>query len=347
MLWLSILFLLLAATFNTLVDSAKSNYFKKIVIEYNGKKYINPYAFSDMDFTLETLDDKDFYFTARKDDCYIIPIKMYLSTSSPSTNVLCDANRNRMKCETLLHEDVDSVPRLKDHQLDLYGGYDAAGLNFSKEGSKYLLKISSAFTPAYDTTLCTFLMEWPSAVNLQDIQGQVPEYPENFDVCEDYCDSLKNETVVKFGSKGTVEFTMALLEKEKEFKLLHSFGYSSPIFTIAGSTSCTKYITKVTFNKESLTFTRDGEKIDIETDFKPLPESLKGVSISNASNVNFYFYGNIVYCTFFDPQNVFQLRLLKLPQEIAESMKSETNLKIGHTSYINECNETLKLLVLE
>uniref|UniRef100_A0A914QYU0 Uncharacterized protein n=1 Tax=Panagrolaimus davidi TaxID=227884 RepID=A0A914QYU0_9BILA len=266
MLWSMILFFfLLAATTNTVVDSVKSNYFKKIVIEYSGHKYINPYAFSEMNFTLETSVVEDFYFTARKDDCYIIPIKMYLSTSSPSTNVLCDANRNIMKCETLLHEDVDSVPRLKDHQLDLYGGYDVAGLNFSKEGSKYLLKISSVFTPAYDTTLCTFLTEWPSAVNLQDIQGQVPEYPENFDICEQSCDSLKNETGVKFGSKGTVEFTMALLDKEKEYKLLHSFGYFSPIFTIKGSDSCTKYSTKITFNKESLTFTRDGEKIDIET----------------------------------------------------------------------------------
>uniref|UniRef100_A0A914QBY1 Uncharacterized protein n=1 Tax=Panagrolaimus davidi TaxID=227884 RepID=A0A914QBY1_9BILA len=270
---------------------------------------------------------------------------MYLSTSSPLMNVLCDANRNRMKCKTLLHEDIDSVPRLKDHQLDLYGGYDAAGLNFSKEGSKYLLKISSVFTPAYDTTLCTFLMEWPSSVNLQDIQGQVPEHPENFDVCEDYCDSLKNETGVKFGSKSTVEFTMAFLDKEKEYKLLHSNGYFSPIYTIAGSTSCTKYSTNVKFNDGSLTFKRDGEKIDIETDFKPLPELLKDVSISNASNVNFYFYGNTVYCTFFDPQNAFQLRLLKLPKEIAESMKSETTIKISHSSTANECNETLKLHV--
>uniref|UniRef100_A0A914QCZ7 Uncharacterized protein n=1 Tax=Panagrolaimus davidi TaxID=227884 RepID=A0A914QCZ7_9BILA len=347
MLWSMILFFSLFATFNTLVNSAKSNYFKKIVIENNGKKYINPYAFSEMNFTLETSVVEDFYFTARKDDCYIIPIKMYLSTSSPSTKVLCDANRNRMKCETLSHEYIHSVPRLKDHQLDLYGGYDAAGLNFSKEGSKYLLKISSAFTLGDLNTFCTFLMEWPSSVNLQDIHGQVPEavIPPNYVLCEESCDSLKNETGVKFGSKGTVEFTMAFLEKEKEYKLLHSFGYSSPIFTIKGSDSCTKYITKITFNKESLTFTRDGEKIDIETDFKPLPESLKGVSISNASNVNFYFYGNTVYCTFFDPQNVFQLRLLKLPQEIAESMKSETILKIGHTSTVHECNETLKLMV--
>uniref|UniRef100_A0AC35GQV1 Uncharacterized protein n=1 Tax=Panagrolaimus sp. PS1159 TaxID=55785 RepID=A0AC35GQV1_9BILA len=147
-----------------------------------------------MNFTLETLDDKDFYFTARKDDCDIIPIKMYLSTSSLSTKVLCDANRNRMKCKTLSHEDIDSAPRLKDYQLDLYGGYDAVGIHFTKEGSKYLLKISSAFTPADKNTLCAFLMEWPSSVNLKETQGQVPEYPKNFDVCEDFCDSLKNET---------------------------------------------------------------------------------------------------------------------------------------------------------
>uniref|UniRef100_A0A914PSV3 Uncharacterized protein n=1 Tax=Panagrolaimus davidi TaxID=227884 RepID=A0A914PSV3_9BILA len=75
MLWSMIFFLLLVATFNSLVDSAHSNYYKKIVIEYNGHKYINPYAFSDMNFTLETLDDKDFYFTARKDDPNVIPIK--------------------------------------------------------------------------------------------------------------------------------------------------------------------------------------------------------------------------------------------------------------------------------
>uniref|UniRef100_A0A914PIX1 Uncharacterized protein n=1 Tax=Panagrolaimus davidi TaxID=227884 RepID=A0A914PIX1_9BILA len=75
MLWSMILFLLFAATFNTLVDSTQSNYYKKIVIEYNGHKYINPYAFSDMNFTLETSVVEDFYFTARKDDLKVIPIK--------------------------------------------------------------------------------------------------------------------------------------------------------------------------------------------------------------------------------------------------------------------------------
>uniref|UniRef100_A0A914Q2C9 Uncharacterized protein n=1 Tax=Panagrolaimus davidi TaxID=227884 RepID=A0A914Q2C9_9BILA len=349
MLWSMILFFLLAATFNTLVDSTQSNYYKKIVIEYNGHKYINPYAFSEMNFTLETLDPQNFNFTARKDGRELIPISMNMSTGSSLTKVLCTAYENRLVCKTSTASNdlVVYELSLKDELIKLYDNYIANRLNFLQLGSKFLLKFSSTFTPAYDTIHCPFLMEWQPSVNLQEPTENVPKavIPPNYDVCEESCDSLKNETGVKFGSKGTVEFTMALLDKEKEFKLLHSFGYFSPVFTIKSSDSCTKYTTKVTFNKESLTFTRDGEKIDIETDFKPLPESLKGVSISNASNVNFYFYGNIVYCTFFDPQNVFQLRLLKLPQKIAESMKSETTIKIGHTSSVNECNETLKLLV--
>uniref|UniRef100_A0AC35EXA7 Uncharacterized protein n=1 Tax=Panagrolaimus sp. PS1159 TaxID=55785 RepID=A0AC35EXA7_9BILA len=151
---------------------------------------------------------------------------------------------------------------LNDAPVTLYNGYDAAGLHFKKDLSKYLLKLSSTFTPAYDSILCPFLMEWQPSVNLQQPTENVPEavIPPNYVLCEDSCDSLKNETGVKFGSK----------------------------------------------------------------DFKPVPESLKDVPISNASNF---------------------IRLLKLPQEIAESMKSETTIKIGHTSVVEECNETLKLLV--
>uniref|UniRef100_A0A914P5A7 Uncharacterized protein n=1 Tax=Panagrolaimus davidi TaxID=227884 RepID=A0A914P5A7_9BILA len=346
MLWSMILFFLLAATFNSSVDSAQSNYYKKIVIEHNGKKYINPYAFSDMNFTLETSVVEDFYFIVRKSNREVIPIKMSLSTDSPSMNVECDTKRNTMVCRTSSHDTVQHVSKFKDHTVELCSGYDDNGLHFLKDGLKYLLKSSSTFTPAYDTPLSSFLMEWPSSVNLQESQEQVQEavIPPNYDVCEDSCDSLKNETGVKFGSKSTVEFTMALLDKEKEYKLLHSFGYFSPIYTLSGSTSCTNYSTTIKLNDiGSLTFTRDGEKMDIDTDFKPFEESLKDVPISNASNVNFYFYGSSIYCTFFDPQNAFQLRLLKLPKDLA--MKSETILKIGHSSTVNECNETLKLLV--
>uniref|UniRef100_A0A914PTZ8 Uncharacterized protein n=1 Tax=Panagrolaimus davidi TaxID=227884 RepID=A0A914PTZ8_9BILA len=254
-----------------------------------------------------------------------------------------------MKCRTQSNDDIAFISRFEDQKIHLYGGYDYIGLHFLKDGSKYLLKTSTTFSPVDNANLCPFLMEWPASVNLQESQEQAPEavIPPNYDICEESekCEPLKNESGVKFDSKGTVEFTMAFLDKEKEYKLLHSFGYFSPIYTIHGSTSCTKYSTNVKFNDGSLTFKRDGEKMDIETDFKPLSESLKDVPISNASNVNFYFYKTTVYCTFFDPQNFFQLRLLKLPQEIADSMKSETILKIGHSSSVNECNERLKLFV--
>uniref|UniRef100_A0AC35FY21 Uncharacterized protein n=1 Tax=Panagrolaimus sp. PS1159 TaxID=55785 RepID=A0AC35FY21_9BILA len=267
MLWSMILFLLLATTINSFVDTAQSNYYKKIVIEYNGHRYINPYAFSNMNFTLETSVAEDFKFVIRKGGSNIFPIKMYLSTSSPSTNVLCDANRNHMECKAPSHDTVALVPRLEDRPFDLYGGYDLKGLNFSTDGSKYFLKISSTFTPAYDTILCPFLMELQPSVNLQEPteNGSKAVIPPNYVLCEESCDSLKNETGVKFGSKGTVEFTMALLDKEKEYKILHSFGYFSPIFTIKGSTSCTKYLTKIKFNDGSLSFKRDGEKMDFET----------------------------------------------------------------------------------
>uniref|UniRef100_A0A914PT85 Uncharacterized protein n=1 Tax=Panagrolaimus davidi TaxID=227884 RepID=A0A914PT85_9BILA len=165
MLWSLILFFfLLAATTNSLVDSVKSNYYKKIVIEYNGKKHINPNAFSDMNFTLETLDDKDFYFIVRKSDREVIPIKMYLSTSSSSTKIVCDGSRNGLECISTTGVSITDLPDIKDQRIPLSAGYKHRGFNFLQLGSKYLLKISSTFTPAYDTTLYPFLMEWVTTI---------------------------------------------------------------------------------------------------------------------------------------------------------------------------------------
>uniref|UniRef100_A0AC35GQD2 Uncharacterized protein n=1 Tax=Panagrolaimus sp. PS1159 TaxID=55785 RepID=A0AC35GQD2_9BILA len=179
-----------------------------------------------------TLNVQDFKFKARKNDHELIPITMYLSTSSPSTKVICDGSMNKMKCKAPGYVTIAIELELKDHTVKLYGGYNEEGLNFIQEGSKYLLKISSNFTPGNDKTLCPFLMEWPSSVTLQEPQEQISEavIPPNYESCEDSdnCDFLKGETGIKFGSNGTVEFTMANLDKEKEFKLLHSFGYFSP-----------------------------------------------------------------------------------------------------------------------
>uniref|UniRef100_A0A914Q3N9 Uncharacterized protein n=1 Tax=Panagrolaimus davidi TaxID=227884 RepID=A0A914Q3N9_9BILA len=192
---------------------------------------------------------------------------MFLSTDSPSMNVECNAKRNIMDCRTTSNDDISFISLRIDPIIHLYCGYDEIGLHFLKDGLKYLLKTSTTFSPVDNANLCPFLMEWPASVNLQESQEQAPEavIPPNYDVCEESCEPLKNETGVKFGSKGTVEFTMALLDKEKEYKVLHSFGYFSPIYTIAGSPSCTKYSTKVKFNDGSLNFKRDGEKMDIET----------------------------------------------------------------------------------
>uniref|UniRef100_A0AC35GHI8 Uncharacterized protein n=1 Tax=Panagrolaimus sp. PS1159 TaxID=55785 RepID=A0AC35GHI8_9BILA len=89
---------------------------------------------------------------------------------------------------------------MKDQKVALSAGYEHRGFNFTQLGPKYLLKISSTFTPAYDTTLCPFLMEWQPSVNLQEPTENVPEavIPPNYVLCEDFCDSLKNETGVKF-----------------------------------------------------------------------------------------------------------------------------------------------------
>uniref|UniRef100_A0AC35F3W8 Uncharacterized protein n=1 Tax=Panagrolaimus sp. PS1159 TaxID=55785 RepID=A0AC35F3W8_9BILA len=185
-------------------------------------------------------------------------------------------------------------------------------------------------------------MEWPSTVTLQEPQEQISEavIPPNYESCEDSdnCDFLKGETGIKFGSKDTVEFTMANLDKEKEYKLLHSFGYFSPIFTLNDSVSCSKYSTKITFNDLGyILFKRDGEKIDIETG------SLThgNLPILTESNVQFYFYKNFIYCTFFDPQNHFQLYTFELSDGNGGNLLS---IKIDYKSSVKRCNGIVKLI---
>uniref|UniRef100_A0AC35EWQ1 Uncharacterized protein n=1 Tax=Panagrolaimus sp. PS1159 TaxID=55785 RepID=A0AC35EWQ1_9BILA len=127
--------------------------------------------------------------------------------------------------------------------------------------------------------------------------------------------------------------------KEKEYKLLHSFGYFSPIFTLNDSVSCSKYSTKITFNNLGyILFKRDGEKIDIETG------SLThgNLPILKESNVQFYFYKNFIYCTFFDPQNHFQLYTFELSDGNGGNLLS---IKIDYKSSVQRCNGIVKLIV--
>uniref|UniRef100_A0A914PGX8 CUB domain-containing protein n=1 Tax=Panagrolaimus davidi TaxID=227884 RepID=A0A914PGX8_9BILA len=297
-----------------------------------------------MNFTMETLNVQDFIFTVRKNDYELIPITMYLSTSSPSTKVICDASMNKMKCKAPGYDTIAIELKLKDQTVELYGGYNEEGLNFIQEHSKYLLEISSNFTPILgDKILGSFLMEWPSSVTLQEPQEQVREavIPSNYESCDESenCDLLKRENGVKFGNNGTVEFTMANLDKEKEFKLLHSFGYFSPIFTLNDSFICSKYSTKITFNNLGfILFKRDGEKIDIETGSL----TRENLPILKESNVQFYFYNNFIYRTFFDPQNHFQLYTFKLSDGNGGNVLS---IKIDYKSSVQRCNGIVKLIV--
>uniref|UniRef100_A0A914PLK0 Uncharacterized protein n=1 Tax=Panagrolaimus davidi TaxID=227884 RepID=A0A914PLK0_9BILA len=186
-------------------------------------------------------------------------------------------------------------------------------------------------------------MEWPSSVTLQEPQEQVQEavIPSNYESCEDSenCDFLKGEIGVKFGNNGTVEFTMALLDKEKEFKLLHSFGYFSPIFTLNDSFFCSKYSTKVTFNNLGyIVFKRDGEKIGIESGSL----THENLPILKESNVQFYFFDNFIYCTFFDPQDHFQLLTFEMSDGNGGNVLS---MKIDYKSSVKRCNGIVKLIV--
>uniref|UniRef100_A0A914QT36 Uncharacterized protein n=1 Tax=Panagrolaimus davidi TaxID=227884 RepID=A0A914QT36_9BILA len=297
-----------------------------------------------MDFTMETLDERKFDFFIRKMDQEIIPIQMNLSTSLLSVNVTCNGNTNDFICKTSTSAIVAFLTSLNDRSVTLYTGYRHAGIQFSKDVTKYLLKISSQFTPVNDKNLCIFLMEWPSTVTLQEPQEQVTEavIPLNFESCEDSenCDFLKGENGVKFGSKDTVEFTMANLDKEKEFKLLHTFGYFSPIFTLNDSVSCSKYSTKITFNDLGfIVFKRDGEKIGIESNSL----THENLPILKESNVQFYFFDNFIYCTFFDPQNHFQLHTFGLSDGNGENVLS---IKIDYKSSVKSCNGIVKLIVV-
>uniref|UniRef100_A0A914Z8Q7 SH2 domain-containing protein n=1 Tax=Panagrolaimus superbus TaxID=310955 RepID=A0A914Z8Q7_9BILA len=258
----------------------------------------------------------------------------------------------------LLHERFK--PRRQHIQLK--DEYDLQNLAFIEYPmGDYLLRISSNFTPS---TNCLFFTSWPKTVQLQvphhstaatKASIEAPPNYEIFDekcVAEKRCETLNQESGISFPDKGIVEFAMALIDQKKTFELFHPSGIHSPIYTIEGIFSCTDYTTNISFNDLGfILFKRKSDKIDIEMEFKPNAQNELGDKnlISRESNIQFYFYKNLLNIFFFDPDDNFRMRTFILPEGIIEKMEnSTTKIHINHTNADTFCSplgNNVKLLL--
>uniref|UniRef100_A0AC34FDY2 Uncharacterized protein n=1 Tax=Panagrolaimus sp. ES5 TaxID=591445 RepID=A0AC34FDY2_9BILA len=141
---------------------------------------------------------------------------------------------------------------------------------------------------------------------------------------------------------------MALIDKEKTFKLFHASAIFSPIYSINSTVSCTDYTTNITFNDLGfILFKRTGEKLDIQMEFIPNAQNEAGEKnpISKDSNIQFYFYKNYVNVFFFDLAGDFLMRTLILPDRMFANFEDSTKIQFDHQTSDTSCNDVVKLFV--